>query len=77
MHELTKLVENSVEKHNGLLYQMWMDEKESNILICFGPAPSAHKDNPTRAVKLAFELNNLLILLYSSFRCFSFCFVLN
>ena len=30
------------------------------MLICFGPPPSAHIDNPERSVRLAFEIHHLL-----------------
>jgi predicted ATPase/class 3 adenylate cyclase len=49
-----------VQKYKGLLNQVWMDEKESNMLICFGPPPSAHIDNPLRSVRLGFEIHRLL-----------------
>ena len=49
-----------VEKYDGLLNQVWMDEKESNMLLCFGPPPSAHFDNPERSVHLGFEIHHLL-----------------
>ncbi len=60
LHESVSLVKSLVLKYDGLLNQVWMDEKESNMLICFGPPPSAHNDNPERAVRLAFEIHNLL-----------------
>ncbi|WP_170252615.1 AAA family ATPase [Adhaeribacter aerolatus] len=47
-------------KYDGLLNQVWMDEKDSNLLICFGPPPSAHMDNPERSVRLALEIHHLL-----------------
>jgi predicted ATPase/class 3 adenylate cyclase len=49
-----------VLKYDGLLNQVCTDDKESNMLICFGPPPSAHIDNPERTVRLAFEIHNLL-----------------
>ncbi|RYZ39732.1 MAG: hypothetical protein EOP49_30015, partial [Sphingobacteriales bacterium] len=49
-----------VTKYDGLLNQLWMDEKESNMLICFGPPPSAHFDNADRAVRMGFEIHHLL-----------------
>jgi predicted ATPase/class 3 adenylate cyclase len=55
-----KLARPLVLKHDGLLNQIWLDEKQSNILICFGPPPSAHMDNPERCVRLALELHQLL-----------------
>lgn len=57
----TSLVKELVSKYDGLLSQVWMDEKESNMLICFGPPPSAHNDNPERGVHLAFEINRLFL----------------
>ena len=60
LHESVSLVKPLVLKYDGLLNQVWMDEKESNMLICFGPPPSAHNDNPERTVRLAFEIHNLL-----------------
>ncbi len=60
LREFVALAKPIVLKHDGLLSQVWMDEKDSNILICFGPPPSAHVDNPERSVLLAFELHNLL-----------------
>lgn len=55
-----KLARPLVLKHDGLLNQIWLDEKQSNILICFGPPPSAHMDNPERCVRLALQLHRLL-----------------
>ncbi len=60
LHESVSLVKPLVLKYDGLLNQVWIDEKESNMLICFGPPPSAHNDNPERTVRLAFEIQNLL-----------------
>jgi len=60
MDELAKIITPLVEKHDGLLNMIWMDEKATNVLICFGPAPSAHIDNPLRSCKLAFEMSGVL-----------------
>lgn len=60
MDELANIITPLVEKHDGLLNMIWMDEKATNVLICFGPAPSAHIDNPLRSCKLAFEVNEIL-----------------
>jgi len=60
LHESVSLVKPLVLKYDGLLNQVWIDEKDSNMLICFGPPPSAHNDNPERSVRLAFEIHNLL-----------------
>ena len=49
-----------VDKYDGLINQVWLDEKESNMLICFGPPPSAHVDNPERGALLAFEIHQAL-----------------
>lgn len=49
-----------VEKYDGLLNMFWVDEKATNMLICFGPSPSAHNNNPERSARLAFELNRNL-----------------
>lgn len=55
------MVKNLVHEYDALLNQVWMDEKESNILICFGPPPSAHNDNPERGVNLALKINQLFL----------------
>ena len=60
LKEVAKIAVPVVRKYNGLLTQVWMDEKDSNMLICFGPPPSAHHDNPIRAIKLAMELTERL-----------------
>lgn len=60
MKTVTNLAVPLIVKYDGLLNLVWMDEKQTNMLICFGPPPSAHNDNPTRAVRLAIELNELL-----------------
>lgn len=60
MRELIRVVIPEVVKYDGLLNQVWMDEKESNLLICFGPSLFTHTDNPERAARLAYELNLLL-----------------
>lgn len=63
LHDLDELAKNItplVEKYDGLLNMIWMDEKATNVLICFGPSPSAHIDNPLRSVKLAIEMKNVL-----------------
>ena len=49
-----------VQKYDGLLNQVCTDEKGSNILICFGPPPSSHIDNPERSVRLGFEIHHTL-----------------
>lgn len=60
LHESVSAVRPLVEECEGLMNQVWVDEKDSNILICFGPPPSAHNDNPERSVRLAFEIRDLL-----------------
>ncbi len=60
LHESVALARPLVQKYDGLLNQVWMDEKESNMLICFGPPPSAHIDDPERSVRLGFEIHQLL-----------------
>ncbi|MGB5553554.1 MAG: AAA family ATPase, partial [Flavobacteriaceae bacterium] len=57
MVEITKIAKKLVVKYDGLLNLVWMDEKSTHMLICFGPSPSAHSNNPERSAKLAFELN--------------------
>ena len=57
MVEIAKIAKALVVKYDGLLNMVWMDEKSTNMLICFGPSPSAHNNNPERSAKLAFELN--------------------
>ena len=49
-----------VQKYDGLLNQVCTDEKGSNILICFGPPPASHIDNPERSVRLGFEIHHAL-----------------
>lgn len=56
LRQTTGLIKPLVLKYDGLLNHVWMDEKQSNILICFGPSPSAHVDNPERCVKLAADI---------------------
>ncbi len=56
LKSLTDLASPMITKHGGILSQVWKDEKDSNMLICFGPPPSAHRDNPIRAVRLAMAL---------------------
>lgn len=60
LRESVALARTLVQKYDGLLNQVWMDEKESNMLIYFGPPPSAHIDNPERSVRLGFEIHHLL-----------------
>jgi len=43
-------------KHDGLLIQVWVDEKAANFLICFGPPPASHDNNPVRGVRTALDL---------------------
>lgn len=61
MRNLVDSIALKVTKYEGLLNQIWMDEKQTQLLICFGPSPSAHVDNPERAVELGLELQQLLI----------------
>ncbi len=61
LRALSELTTPLVLKYGGLLNQIWMDDKESNIFISFGPSLSAHVDNPKRCVSLAFELNQALM----------------
>ncbi|MEO8796224.1 MAG: AAA family ATPase, partial [Daejeonella sp.] len=49
-----------VVKHDGILNQVWIDEKAANILIIFGPPPSAHSDNPVRGLLTAIEVKKAL-----------------
>lgn len=60
MYEISDLITPIVTKYDGLLYQVWIDEKEAQLLICFGPYPSAHVDNPERSVRLGMELQIIL-----------------
>lgn len=60
LRESVALASPLVRRYDGLLNQVWMDEKQSNILVCFGPPPSAHMDNPERCVRLALELHERL-----------------
>jgi len=56
LKRLTDSASAIISKHGGILSQVWKDEKDSNMLICFGPPPSSHRDNPIRAVRLAMAL---------------------
>ncbi|MFN0032142.1 MAG: AAA family ATPase [Flavobacteriales bacterium] len=49
-----------VGKMEGIVNQVWIDEKASNILVCFGPPPTSHVDNPERGVRTAFEIHETL-----------------
>ena len=60
MQELTRVTVPVVAKYEGLLSRVWIDEKETNMLIWFGPPPSEHVDNVERSVKLAMELESVL-----------------
>lgn len=55
------MVTNLVREYDALLNQVWMDEKESNMLICFGPPPSAHNDNPERGINLSLQISQLFL----------------
>lgn len=50
-----------VNKYEALINQVWVDEKEFNMLICFGPPPSSHVNNAERGVKLALEAHEMLL----------------
>ncbi|MBC8051670.1 MAG: AAA family ATPase, partial [Sphingobacteriaceae bacterium] len=63
----TELLQNAVKiitpiviKHDGILNQVWLDEKAANILIIYGPPPSAHKDNPIRGLLTAIDIKEVL-----------------
>ncbi|MGB5274757.1 MAG: adenylate/guanylate cyclase domain-containing protein, partial [Flavobacteriaceae bacterium] len=60
MVEIADIARPLVVKYDGLLNMIWMDEKSTNMLICFGPSPSAHNNNPERSARLAHELNQKL-----------------
>jgi len=60
IHKIGSITKPLVEKYDGLLNMFWVDEKATNILICFGPSPSAHNNNPERSLRLAVELNRKL-----------------
>lgn len=49
-----------VNMHDGLLNQVWVDEKDANMLICFGPPPYSHVDNPNRGIKTALDIHAIL-----------------
>lgn len=49
-----------VVRHDGLLNQVWVDEKAANLLICFGPPPAEHADNPVRGLQTAIDLQTAL-----------------
>lgn len=54
------VVLTSVNKFEALINQVWVDEKEFNMLICFGPPPSSHVNNAERGVKLALDVHKTL-----------------
>ncbi|WP_026897631.1 AAA and adenylate/guanylate cyclase domain-containing protein [Daejeonella oryzae] len=65
--DAAKLIQNAVKiigpivvKYDGILNQVWLDEKSANILIIFGPPPSAHKDNPVRSLRTAIDIKDAL-----------------
>lgn len=49
-----------VLRDDGLLNQVWIDEKAANLLICFGPPPTEHNDNPVRGLQTAVALQTAL-----------------
>ena len=60
MKECVALVAPIVKRYNGHIIQVWLDEKESNMFMCFGPPPTSHADNPERGTRLAMEMHELL-----------------
>ena len=60
LQSAVKIITPIVVKHDGILNQVWLDEKAANILIIFGPPPSAHKDNPIRGLLTAIDINEAL-----------------
>jgi predicted ATPase/class 3 adenylate cyclase len=61
LKDAVALVTPLVKKYDGLINQVWIDEKDSQMLICFGPPPSAHVDNQERSVRLGLEIFNILM----------------
>ncbi len=57
---ISRLVEPLIIKYGGLLNQIWIDDKETNVFISFGPAPSNYLDNPERCVRLAHKIHHTL-----------------
>ena len=49
-----------VNMYDGLLNQIWVDEKDANMLVCFGPPPHSHADNPARGIKTALDIHTIL-----------------
>ena len=60
MHEAVQNAQLVTRRHDGILNQFWVDEKAANFLICLGPPPVAHVDDPARGVALALELHQAL-----------------
>ncbi|NEU10388.1 AAA family ATPase [Flavihumibacter sp. R14] len=60
LQNVVKIITPIVAKHDGILNQVWVDEKAANILIIFGPPPSAHRDNPARGLRTALDIKQAL-----------------
>ncbi|WP_167616848.1 AAA family ATPase [Maribellus sediminis] len=60
LRKAVKIASKKVYHNEGILGQVWIDEKDANLLIYFGPPPSSHQDNPFKAIKTSVELYNEL-----------------
>ena len=60
LRKAVKIASKAVYHNDGILGQVWIDEKDANLLIYFGPPPSSHQDNPFKAIKTSVELYNEL-----------------
>lgn len=63
LQQTVEIAMTIVLRHDGLLTQIWVDEKAANLLICFGPPPAEHADNPARGLRTA---SNLQITLHKA-----------
>jgi len=54
--ELMESVQKNIYQHEGSLNKFLIDDKGMTFLIVFGLPPLVHKDDPTRAVLVCFDL---------------------
>lgn len=60
LQDVVNIISPIIVRNEGILGQLWIDEKAANALIYFGPPPSAHRDNPVRSINTALEISESL-----------------
>ncbi|ULQ57687.1 AAA family ATPase [Flavihumibacter rivuli] len=60
LQDAVRKVTPVIASYQGILGNVWFDEKAANLLIEFGPPPAVHQDNPARALKTAIQIHEVL-----------------